>query len=89
MFGSTELSRIQLTPKDKGGTKLNRIKFFRESKGLTVKALSQKSNVAAGYLCDLENGNKSNPSKEVMQKISAALEQTVTEVFFPEEKEAC
>ncbi|EDS78091.1 HTH-type transcriptional regulator SinR [Clostridium botulinum C str. Eklund] len=70
---------------------MNRIKFFRQQKSMTVKKLSEKSGIAVGYVSDLENNNKSNPSREVMKKISAALGQTVMDVFFPEEihKEVC
>lgn len=74
----------------KEGEILNRIKFFRQQKAITVKKLSEISGVAAGYISDLENNNKSNPSKETMKKISVALGQTVIDVFFPEEsKEVC
>jgi len=62
---------------------LNRIKFFRTKYGLTVKELSVKSDIAIGYLSDLENGNAKNPSLRTMQKIAAALGQTVPDVFFP------
>lgn len=69
----------------KEGEILNRIKIFRQQNAMTVKKLSEISGVAAGYISDLENDNKSNPSRETMQKIAEALGKTVTEVFFPEE----
>lgn len=65
---------------------MNRIKFFRTKYGLTVKELSVKSDIAIGYLSDLENGNAKNPSLRTMRKIAAALGQTVPDVFFPKEK---
>ncbi|GAQ24255.1 helix-turn-helix domain-containing protein [Tepidanaerobacter syntrophicus] len=67
---------------------MNNIKFYRLKQGLTIRELSKKSGVAAGYISELENDrdSKKNPSKEVMEKISAALEQTVAEIFFPDKR---
>lgn len=64
---------------------MNKIKTFRESLGMTVRELSDKSHVAVGYISTLENDKNgtSNPTKDVMIKISNALGQTVVEVFFP------
>lgn len=64
---------------------LNKIKFFRQKQGLTVKALSRKSKLAVGYLSDLENGKSNNPSKDTMEKIAMALGQTVPEVFYSDD----
>lgn len=52
--------------------------------GLTIRDLSKKSNVATGYISKLENDNTdiTNPTKDVMEKISSALNKTVPEVFF-------
>lgn len=52
--------------------------------GLTIRDLSKKSNVATGYISKLENDNVdiTNPTKDVMEKISSALNKTVPEVFF-------
>lgn len=47
---------------------------------------AKKVSIAPPYLSQLERGVKTNPSKEVMERISNALEKTVQEVFFPEEK---
>lgn len=68
---------------------MNKIKYYRQKNGLTVRELSEKSEVAIGYVSDLENDSEGskNPSKDVMVKISEALEQSVPDVFFPEEKE--
>jgi transcriptional regulator with XRE-family HTH domain len=64
---------------------MNNIKYYRQQLRLTVRSLAEKSNVAAGYLSALENdsGDLINPTKSVMEKISAALDKTVPEVFFP------
>ncbi|WP_420913486.1 helix-turn-helix domain-containing protein [Clostridium sporogenes] len=64
---------------------LNKIKFFRQQKAITVKELSKLSGVATGYISDLENENKNNPSTETMKRISEALDQNIICVFFPEE----
>lgn len=62
---------------------MNKIKIFRKKQGLTIKKLSDITNIAAGYLSDLENNKSTNPTKDVMEKISTALGQTVPEIFFP------
>jgi transcriptional regulator with XRE-family HTH domain len=66
---------------------MNKIKDYRNEAGLTIAALSEKAGVSVGYLSDLErdvDGNM-NPTKDVMQKISEALNRSVPEVFFPKE----
>lgn len=64
---------------------MNKIKFYRQQKNMTVKELSEKATVATGYVSDLENNNSVNPSRDIMQKIANALGQTVADVFFPED----
>lgn len=72
---------------------MNNIKNLRNKFGLTVRELAMKSKVAVGYLSDLENNNKKNPSKKVMTNISNVLLQTVQKVFFSDDekvdKEVC
>lgn len=60
----------------------NKLKYIREEKGITLLQLSKVSGVSVGYLCHLEKGSRNNPSLEVMEKISNALNKTVSEVFF-------
>lgn len=60
----------------------NQIKKIREEKGITLIKLSNISGVSVGYLCHLERGSRSNPSIEVMEKISYALNKSITEIFF-------
>ena len=60
----------------------NQIKKVRREKGLTLLKLSSLSGISVGYLCHLEKGSRSNPSIEVMEKISGALNKTITEIFF-------
>ena len=60
----------------------NYLKYIREQKEMTLLSLSKLSGVSVGYLCHLEKGTRNNPSLEVMEKISKALDKTITEVFF-------
>lgn len=62
----------------------NNMRAYRREKGITLWELSSKTGLSAGYLCHLENGSRSNPSLQVMGKISAVLNKTVNEVFFEE-----
>lgn len=63
----------------------NQIKKIREEKGLTLAKLSNLSGISIGYLCHLEKGSRNNPSIDVMEKISRALNKTITEIFFMQE----
>ena len=60
----------------------NQIKKIRDEKGLTLVKLSDLSGISVGYLCHLEKGSRSNPSIDVMEKISKALNKSITEIFF-------
>ncbi len=60
----------------------NQIKKIREEKGMTLLELSNKSGVSVGYLCHLEKGSRKNPSVKIMEKISDALNKTISEIFF-------
>ena len=63
----------------------NKLKQIRLEKGITLQELSEKTKVSAGYLCHLENGTRTNPSIEVMEKIAKALDKTIFEIFFSKE----
>ena len=60
----------------------NQVKKAREEKGMTLVKLSEVSGVSVGYLCHLEKGSRKNPSIEIMEKISKALNKSITEIFF-------
>ena len=60
----------------------NRIKEYRKEKGMTLVELAEQIGISTGYLCHLENGSRTNPSIEVMEKISKALNKTIFEIFF-------
>ncbi|NFD30444.1 XRE family transcriptional regulator [Clostridium botulinum] len=61
---------------------MNNIKKIRKEKEISIYELAKKVNLTPGYISNLENGHKTNPTKEVMEKISIALGQTVLEIFF-------
>ncbi len=60
----------------------NQLKKIREEKGMTLIKLSESAGVSVGYLCHLERGSRRNPSIEVMEKISKALNKSIAEIFF-------
>ena len=60
----------------------NKIKEYREEKGLTLRDVASRSGISIGYLCHLEKGKRDNPSTEVMEKIANTLDKTIPEVFF-------
>lgn len=61
---------------------MNIIKNIRKKKQMTIRNLAESSNVSVGYLSDLENHKTENPTKETMDKIAAALDSTVPEIFY-------
>jgi len=68
--------------------KLNKIKFYRSNLGFSVYKIAELAGLTASYISNLENDNRTNPSREAMQKISDALKESVQAVFFPDnEKE--
>ena len=66
---------------------MNKIKFYRQKLGLTVRELSNKAKVAVGYISTLENDEdcSTNPTKVVMENIAEALQESVQTIFFSEE----
>lgn len=62
--------------------KANNLKKYRKNKNLTIKELSEKSGVSMGYICHLEKGTRSNPSKSIMEKIAKVLDKNIMEIFF-------
>jgi len=59
----------------------NRIRDIRQEKEITLVELSKRTGISVGYLCHLEKGSRSNPSLEVMNKISKALNKSIAEIF--------
>lgn len=62
----------------------NSIKKYRKELGMNLEEMSKKIGISTGYLCHLEKGTRKNPSREVMEKISYALEKSIPEIFFEE-----
>lgn len=60
------------------------IKKIRLSKSLTIKDLADSTGLTVGYLSNLERGEKTNPSYEVIQKIANALSVPMVD-FYKEE----
>jgi transcriptional regulator with XRE-family HTH domain len=58
------------------------LRKIREKKKIGLNELARTIGVSPSYLSQLERGIKSNPSKETMEKIAAALKKPVQEVFF-------
>lgn len=51
-----------------------KIKLYREAKGINKSELARIINVSPAYITKLEKGEKQNPSNEVILKIAAALD---------------
>lgn len=63
---------------------MNEIKNVRSQLGLSIYAIAERTGLTPGYISNLENNRRTNPSKEVMKKIAKALNSTVPDLFFPE-----
>jgi len=59
----------------------NRIDSLRKKKGLSYGDIARATGLTATYIYLLAKGKRTNPSLEVMQKISSALEEKVEKVF--------
>lgn len=59
----------------------NKIKILRKKKKLTQKGLAQKTGLSQAYINELENGKKTNPTYEVLQKIAQALEVPISDIL--------
>ena len=64
-----------------------RIKFFREKKGITVNKLANLSGISQSYLRDIELGNK-QPTVEYLSYVCEALGITLEKFFSDEEKKS-
>lgn len=60
----------------------NKLKTRRIELGLNVQELAELSGLSTGYISNLENEQKVNPSKETMEKIANSLYTTVADLFF-------
>lgn len=60
----------------------NKIATLRRKKGLTLLDISILSGLSSGYICHLEKGSRNNPSLKSMEKISKALGEEISKVFY-------
>jgi transcriptional regulator with XRE-family HTH domain len=58
------------------------IRKVRLEKGIGLNELARQIEIEPSYLSQLERGEKKNPSKNIMEKISNALDKSVQELFF-------
>ena len=60
---------------------LNKIRYYRIKKGMTLTDLAVKTNLSKGYLSHLETGGRKNPSLKTMFKIANALNKEISDLF--------
>lgn len=60
---------------------MNKIDLLRKKQNLSYGAIAKETGLTATYIHLLAKGQRTNPSLEVMQKISAALGEKVEKVF--------
>ncbi|WP_068773734.1 helix-turn-helix domain-containing protein [Paenibacillus sp. FJAT-26967] len=51
----------------------DKLRDLRKLKGYTIRELADRSGVSAGYISQLENGNRNAPSPDVLMKLSEGL----------------
>lgn len=51
----------------------SRMKQLRKKRGFSLSELADRAGVAKSYLSSIENGKKSNPSIQILEKISSVL----------------
>lgn len=62
----------------------NKVKEYREKAGLTQEQLAKKAEVSRNTISSLETKTNTNVTYEIMQRISEALNEKVTTIFFNE-----
>lgn len=60
------------------------IKNIRLNKKVTLYQLSKDTNLSRTYLRNLENNKATNPSLQVLEKISIALQVNIKDLFYSE-----
>ena len=60
---------------------LNKIDVLRKKKGLSYREIAKRSGFSAQYIHLLAKNKRRNPSLEAMQKIAAALDESIERVF--------
>ena len=59
----------------------SKITEIRSIKGMSLSKLATKANISKGYLSNIESGIKENPSTEMLEKISNALDVNISDLF--------
>lgn len=57
------------------------IKLLREARKISLSKLARLADISPGYLSDIEKGNKTSPSIDVLEKLASILDVNV-ELFF-------
>ncbi|APC81825.1 TPA: helix-turn-helix transcriptional regulator [Clostridium botulinum] len=65
---------------------MNNIKKIRKKGKISIYRIAEETGLTPSYINNLENGYKTNPTKDVMDKIATALGQTVPEIFYPKDE---
>ena len=60
----------------------NKLKIKRKDLDLSVYDLAKITGLSPTYISNLENEQKTNPSKKTMEKIADSLNSTVPELFY-------
>lgn len=60
----------------------NKLKDKRKDLDLSVYDLAEMTGLSPAYISNLENEQKTNPSKRTMEKIATSLNSTVPELFY-------
>ena len=78
---------VQWNAGEKMETEFNiskRLKELREKKGMTTNKLAQLSGYSRSYIKDIEDGIKTNPSIQALQRICDVLEISISEFLNPD-----
>lgn len=59
-----------------------RIKEIRIKKNISLKRLSEQTNISRAYLYDLEHSRRANPSLRILYNIATVLEVNVKDLFY-------
>lgn len=59
-----------------------RIKEIRISKNISLKRLSEQTDISRAYLYDLENNRRVNPTLRILTDIAEVLKVNVKELFY-------
>lgn len=59
-----------------------KIKDIRKKKNVSLKYLSELTNISRAYLYDLENNRRINPSLQILYSIAISLDVNVKDLFY-------